>query len=84
VFAPKHLLGFGGVDLFFKGIEGLAQIRGNVFATLGPFQEHTEVVNFLGQTVSKLDVIGEAALPLERFLRLFLVIPEIGGGDLLF
>ena len=70
--------------MLFERVEGLAQIGGDIFATLGPFEQDAEIVDFLGEAVAKFDVFGEAALPLERLLRLFLVVPEIRRGDLLF
>jgi hypothetical protein len=82
--APEHFLGFGGVHLFFERIERLGQVGGDVLPALRPFEQHANVVDLLREAVAKLDVFSEAALTLQRFLRLGLVIPEGGSGDLLF
>jgi hypothetical protein len=70
--------------LFFKDVEGLAEIRRHVLAALRPLEQHAEVVDFPGQAVSQLEVLGKTALPLQGFLGLRLVVPETGRGDLLF
>jgi hypothetical protein len=84
VFAAEHLFGFRGVDLLLERVEGLGQIGGDVFTTLRPFEEYADVVDFLGEAVAELDVFRKTALPLQRLLRLGLVVPEVGRGDLLF
>jgi hypothetical protein len=84
MFAAEHFLGFRGVDLIFERIEGFGQIGGNLFTALRPFEQYADVVDFLGEAVAELDVFGQAPLALERFLRLGLVVPEVGRGDFLF
>jgi hypothetical protein len=84
VLAAEHLLGFGGVDLRLEGVDRLLEIGADVLTALRPFEQDAEVVGFLGQAVAQLDVFGEAALPLQGFLRLGLVVPEIRRGDLSF
>jgi hypothetical protein len=84
VLAAQHLLGFRGVNLFFERGQRPREIGGHVFATVRPFEQDADVVEFLGEAVAQFEVLGEAALALERFLRLRLVIPEIRRGDFLF
>ena len=84
MFAAQHLFGFRGVDLLFERIEGLGQVGGDFFTALRPLEQDTDVVDFLGEAVAKLDVFGQAPLTLQGFLRLGLVVPEVGRGDLLF
>jgi hypothetical protein len=84
VLAAQHLLGFGGVDLRLERVERLAKVGGDVLSALRPFNEHAEVVDLLREAVAQLEVVGKPALPLQRLLRLGLVVPEPGGGDLLF
>jgi hypothetical protein len=84
VLAAQHLLGFGRVDLLFEGVERLLQIGGDILAAFGPFEQHADVVELLGEAVAKLEVFRQPALALQRLLRLGLVVPEIRGGDFLF
>jgi hypothetical protein len=81
--AAQHLLGFSRVDLRFEGVEGLAEVRGDILAALRPFEEHADVVDLSGEAVAELYVLRKTALPLKRLLRLGLVVPEIRRGDLL-
>ena len=62
----------------------MREIRDDVFAAVRPFEQDANVVDFLGEAVAEFEVLGEPALALERFLRLGLVIPEVGGRDFLF
>jgi hypothetical protein len=84
VLATEHLLGFGGVDLVFERVERLAQVVGDVLAALRPLQEYADVVELFREAVAELEILGEPPLALQGLLRLSLVVPEIGGGDLLF
>ena len=81
VFATQHLLGFGGLDLIFERVEGLLQVGEHVLAVLGPFEQDTDIVDFLGKAVAEFDVLGKAALALQCFLGLRLVIPKLGSRD---
>jgi hypothetical protein len=84
VLATEHLLGFSAVDLLFERVEGLGQVGGDVLAALRPFEEDANVVDLSGKAVAQLEVLGEPALALQGLLRLGLIVPEVGGGDLLF
>jgi hypothetical protein len=84
VLAAEHLLGFGGIDLRFERIERALEIAGHVLAGARPFEQHPEVIDFLGEAVAQLEVFGETPLPLEGLLRLGLVVPEIRRADLAF
>jgi hypothetical protein len=84
VLAAEHLLGFSGVDLRFERVERFLQIRDNFLALLCPFDEHADVVDLLGEALAQFDVFGKTPLPLQRLLRVGLVVPEAGRGDLLF
>ena len=84
VFTAEHFLGFRGVDLLFERIEGLGQVGGDLFTALRPLEQYADVIGFLGKAVAQLDVFRQAALALQRLLRLGLVVPEVGRGDLLF
>jgi hypothetical protein len=84
VLAAEHLLGFGGVNLFFERVERLGQFVGDAFAALRPLQQHPDVVELLRKAVAKLEILGEPPLALQGLLRLGLVVPEVGRRDLLF
>jgi hypothetical protein len=84
VLAAQHLLGFGGVHLRLEGVERAPEIGGDVLAALRPFEQDADVVDFAGEAVAQLEVFRQAALPLQRLLRLGLVVPETGRGDFLF
>jgi hypothetical protein len=81
VLAAEHLPGFDGIDLCFERIERPRQVRRHVLAALTPFDEDADVVDLLAKAVALLEILGKAALPLERLLCFGLVVPEIGGGD---
>jgi hypothetical protein len=84
VLAAEHLLRFDGVDLRFERIERLRQIGGDVLAAFRPLQQDADVVDLLAEAVALLEVFGKTALPLQRLLRLGLVVPETRGGDAAF
>jgi hypothetical protein len=84
VLAAEHLPGFDGVDLGLERVERLRQIGGDVLATPRPFEQHADIVDFLGEAVALLEIFSETALPLEGLLRFGLVVPESGGGDAAF
>jgi hypothetical protein len=84
VFAAQHLLGFRGVDLLLERVERVLQVGGDILAALGPFEQDADVVELPGQAVAQLEIFGEPALALQRFLRLGLVVPEVRRRDFLF
>ena len=58
--AAEHFLGFDGIDLRLERIEGLRQIGRDVFPTLGPFEQDTDVVDLFAKAVALLEIFGEA------------------------
>jgi hypothetical protein len=84
VLAAEHLLGFGGIDLRFERIECAFEIGPDILTAARPFEQHAKVVDLGGKAVAQLEILREAALPLEGFLCLGLVVPETGSADLLF
>jgi hypothetical protein len=84
VIAAEHLLRFRGLDLMLERVDRALEIGTDVFAALRPLEQHSEVVDLPGKAVAKLDVFGQPPLALQRLLGFGLVVPEIGGGDLLF
>jgi hypothetical protein len=84
VLAAEHLLGLDRIDLRFERVERLCQVRRHVLAAADPFEQHADVVDLLAQAVALLEIFGETALPLEGFLRVGLVVPEIRRGDAAF
>jgi len=84
VFAAQHLLGFRGVHLRLEHVKSVRELRQDVFAAARPFEQDAEVVDLPGEAVAEFEVLGEPPLSLERFLRLGLVVPEVGRRDLLF
>jgi hypothetical protein len=81
VLAAEHLPGFDGIDLRFERIERPREVRRDILAALSPFEEDAGVVDLLAQAVALLEILGQAALPLECLLCFRLFVPEIGGGD---
>jgi len=84
VLAAEHFLGLDCVDLQFERVERALQVAEDLLARLRPFQQHADVVDFLGEAIALLDVFGKAALALQRLLRLGLVVPEGLRPDLPF
>jgi hypothetical protein len=81
VLAAEHLLDLGRLDLAFESIKRALQIVGDVLTLASPVEEHTEVVDFAPERVSKLAFVAQAPPALQRFLRLGLVLPKIRRGD---
>jgi hypothetical protein len=83
VLAAEHLLGLGRVDLLVERVKGAGQVGQHVFPAARPLEQHADVVGLRGQAGAELDVFGQPALPLQRLLRVGLVVPEVGRRDLL-
>jgi hypothetical protein len=81
VLATEHLLDLGAFHLTLEIVQRRLQIGAHVFALLRPFEQDTKVVDLLDQRIAQLEILGNAAPPLQRFLRLGLVFPEIRSGD---
>jgi hypothetical protein len=78
VFATKHLLDFAAFDEIGELLDALRELRTDIFALTRPIDEHAEVVCFGFECRDQLDFFLDAAAALEDFLRLDLVVPEIG------
>jgi hypothetical protein len=83
VLAAEHLLGLGRLDFLLQRVERPLEIAGDILAGLRPLDEHADVVDLAGEMVAKLEVVAQPATALEYSLRLGLVAPEVGFGDLL-
>jgi hypothetical protein len=70
--------------LHLERIERFLEVAADVFTTLRPFEQDADVVDLFRKGVAQLEVFGEPALPLQRFLSFGLVVPERGSADLLF
>jgi hypothetical protein len=81
VLAAEHLLRLAGVHLRAQFVERAAEVFGDRFAGLGPFDEDGEVVDPAAQLLAQLTVLFQAAAPLQDLLRRRLVFPEIRRGD---
>jgi hypothetical protein len=82
VLAAEHLLLLGRLHLGLQGVEGPRQVAADLLAGPGPLEQDAEVLDLARERPAQLDVVGQAAAPLQRLLRLLLVLPEIGRGDL--
>ena len=80
----KKCQGLKHTAVALRIIERTLQIGFHRLSTLRPFEQHADVVHLLAEAVALLEIFGETALPLQRLLRLGLVVPEIRRGDLLF
>jgi hypothetical protein len=49
VCAAKHLLDLRALDFALEHIKRGLQVAADVFALLGPFEQHTQIVNLLDQ-----------------------------------
>jgi hypothetical protein len=84
VLAPEHLLRFRDVHFAFKVVEAANEIAEDVFALIGPLDQHAQVIAATSERFAQRGVLLEASAPLEHFLRLGLVLPEIRFGNALF
>jgi len=78
VLAAKHLFDLPGLHFLVEGIERLAKLGIHSFAGLGPFDQHGQVVAFLLERSDEVEILFEPAAALQHFLRVGLVLPEIG------
>lgn len=84
VLAAEHLLCLDGFDLLLQRVERALQVGLDRLSTLRPFEQYADVVDLLSEAIALLEILSQAALPLQRLLRVGLVVPEIRRGDLLF
>jgi len=80
VLAAEHLLDLAGLDFLVERIERGRELGVHLFAGVGPFDQHGEVVAPLLERHHQLAILFETAAALQDFLRFGLVLPEIGGG----
>jgi hypothetical protein len=80
VFAAEHFLDLAIFDEAGELLDARRQFAPNVFALSGPVDKHTQIVRFRLQGRNQLDFFFDAPAALENFLRLDLVVPEIGRG----
>ena len=78
VLAAEHLLDLAAFDEAGELLDARRQLRGHVFTLAGPVDEHTQVVCFRCERGDQLDFFLDAPPALKDFLRLDLVVPEIG------
>jgi hypothetical protein len=83
VLAAEHLLVLGGLDLGLQLGEAPVEVLVDGLVLLEPFADDHEVGRGGLQARREIDVLAEAAAPLEDLLRLCLVAPKIGGADAL-
>jgi hypothetical protein len=76
VLAAEHLVRLRGVDLRLKIIEATCQIDSDIFAGIGPLDEHSEIIGAALQRSFERLLIFEPSAPLHDFLRFGLVAPE--------
>src|SRR5262245_9172765 len=83
VFAAKHLLRLGGLDLGLKLVERAGQVGPDVFAAVRPLDEHADVVGAPLEGAAECEVVLDAAATLHYLLRAGLISPETRFADLL-
>ena len=81
VLAAKHFLGFGAFDGGLKIVETPDQVRGDVLALTGPLDEDAQILDAPLQRIADGGVFLDPAPALQDFLRLALILPEVGLGD---
>jgi hypothetical protein len=80
--AREHRANLGDLDVARVGAEGTRQIVGDVLALQRPFEQDLDVIGVLAQRNRQVAVAFEATPPLQRLLRVGLVLPEIWCGAL--
>jgi hypothetical protein len=83
VLAAEHLLDLGRLDFLLERFDRSLEIAGDVLALLRPFEQDSKIVEFADQRVAQIELLAQTAAPLERLLRLDLVLPEVGRSDTL-
>ena len=84
VFAGEQHGGFQALQVLGVGLEVALDIGGDGFAFAGEFEEGVEVVGHAAYAVVVGDGLFQALAGLHDLLAFFGLIPEVGGGDLLF
>jgi len=84
VLAAEHLVRLRGVDLRLEVVEATGQIGNDIFAGVGPLDQHAEIIGAALQRSLERLLVFEAPPPLHDFLRFGLVVPEAGFAGSLF
>jgi hypothetical protein len=80
VLAAEHLLDLAGLHFLLERVERLAELRVDRLPGLRPLGEDGEILAALLQRFRQLALLLEAAPPLQDFLRVDLILPEIRRG----
>jgi hypothetical protein len=83
VLAAQDAPGFGGLESLVEAIETGGNLGGDILATLGPFDQHAEIVLLPGEGVDQVDFVLKPLPTLKGSLRLRLIIPEFWLGNAL-
>src|SRR5687767_6036030 len=78
VLAAEHLLDLAAFDHARQLIDAHGQLRRDILTLARPIHEHTKIVCFSLEGRDQLDLFLDSTSALEGFLRLDLVVPEIG------
>jgi hypothetical protein len=85
VLAAEHLVRLRGVHLCLEVVEATGQIGSDIFAGIGPLDEHAEIIGATLQRSLERLLVFDTPPPLHDFLRFGLVVPEAGlAGSLLY
>src|SRR5712691_11870629 len=79
VLAAEHLLDLTGVHQTGEFLDAAGELRRHVLTLGGPLDEHTKVLGAFRKSGHELDFFFDPSAALEDFLRLGLVVPEIGS-----
>jgi hypothetical protein len=77
----EHRPDLAGLDVLRQSLEDPGEILGDLLALARPFDQDAGVVDLLPQRLRELLVLLDPAAPLQRLLRVRLVLPEVGLGD---
>jgi hypothetical protein len=79
VLAAEHLFDFGRLHFDVEAVERLGELTVHLFALLGPFTQHRQVLGPSPERHDEIAILFEPSAALQNPLRFDLVFPEVRG-----